>query len=175
MSYAELAARVPHRDVEAISREIAAVDGLDLPERAKRVTAAVWAASGLAGPAVVMGFGSIPYPAVSLSDAVLEEAILAAAAAQGLTGLRYFPGISDMSFLGHGRGEHRTVGARLSPADGACARAIQLRSCAGARATGRAGGTRGVALDEHRKSRHRASVARCDNRVPSEHPIHQHP
>jgi len=105
MSYAELAARVPHRDVEAISREIAAVEGLDLPERAKRVTAAVWAASGLAGPAVVMGFGSIPYPAVSLSDVVLEEAILAAAAAQGLTGLRYFPGISDMSFLGEASGD----------------------------------------------------------------------
>lgn len=105
MSYAELAARVPRRDLDIIASEVAAVEGLDLPERAKRVTAAVWAASGRTGPAVVVGFGSIPYPAVSLSDMRLEQAIVEAAAAHGLSSLRYFPGISDMSFLGEATGD----------------------------------------------------------------------
>ncbi|PZF75738.1 arginine utilization protein RocB [Aestuariivirga litoralis] len=105
MSYAELAARVPHHDVQRIAEEVAAIEGLDLPERAKRVTAAVWKASGLTGPAVVMGFGSIPYPAVSLSDAALEDAIAMACAAHGVGSLRYFPGISDMSFLGEASGD----------------------------------------------------------------------
>lgn len=105
MSYAELAARVPHHDVARIAGEVAAQAGLDLPERAKLVTAAVWQASGLIGPAVVIGFGSIPYPAVSLSDAGLEDAIVTACAAHGVGSLRYFPGISDMSFLGEASGD----------------------------------------------------------------------
>jgi len=105
MSYAELAQRVPHHDVMRISAEVAAHEGLDLPERAKLVTAAVWQVSGLTGPAVVMGFGSIPYPAVSLSDAILEDAIVSACAAHGLASLCYFPGISDMSFLGEASGD----------------------------------------------------------------------
>lgn len=105
MSYAELCSRVPDGDVKRIGQEVAAIEGLDLPERAKRVTAAVWTASGLIGPAVVIGFGSIPYPAVSLSDAALEDAIVTACAAHGVGSLRYFPGISDMSFLGEASGD----------------------------------------------------------------------
>ncbi|MCA3560743.1 MAG: M20/M25/M40 family metallo-hydrolase [Aestuariivirga sp.] len=105
MSYAELSSRVPHHDVKHIAAEVAAHEGLDLPERAKLVTAAVWQASGLTGPAVVMGFGSIPYPAVSLSDAVLEDVIVTACAAHEVGSLRYFPGISDMSFLGEASGD----------------------------------------------------------------------
>jgi len=105
MSYAELAARVP-KDVSAgIAAKAAALTQLDLPERTKQVTAEVWAASGLSGPAVVIGFGSIPYPAVSLGDARLEEVIVKAAAGHGLSTLRYFPGISDMSFLGEASGD----------------------------------------------------------------------
>ena len=105
MSYAELAARVPQAELARIAREVAALTDLDLPERAKLMTAEVWRASGLSGPAVVMGFGSIPYPAVSLSDAGLEDAIVKAAAAHGLSSLRYFPGISDMSFFGEASGD----------------------------------------------------------------------
>lgn len=105
MSYQELAARVPHEDVQRIAAKVAALTHLDLPERAKLMTAEVWAASGLAGPAVVMGFGAIPYPAVSLSDGALEDAIMGAAAAQGLSSARYFPGISDMSFFGEASGD----------------------------------------------------------------------
>lgn len=105
MSFAELAARVPRAEMEQIAQQVAVLTDLDLPERAKRMTAAVWKASGLSGPAVVMGFGAIPYPAVSLSDAGLEDVIVKAAASHGLASLRYFPGISDMSFLGEASGD----------------------------------------------------------------------
>lgn len=105
MSYAELAARVPQAHMAQIAQEVAVLTDLDLPERAKRMTAAVWKASGLSGPAVVMGFGAIPYPAVTLSDAGLEDVIVKAAASHGLASLRYFPGISDMSFLGEASGD----------------------------------------------------------------------
>ncbi|WP_421696388.1 M20/M25/M40 family metallo-hydrolase [Aestuariivirga sp.] len=111
MTYAEIAARVRPADVAQIAREVAAVEGLDLPERAKRVTAELWRASGLSGPAVVLGFGSIPYPPVSLSDAALEDTIVKAAAAHGLSAVRYFPGISDMSFLGEAAGDLSTAAA----------------------------------------------------------------
>ena len=105
MSYAELARRVPAAELTRITSDAAAVPGLDLPERARRVTAEAFAASGLSGPAVVMGFGAIPYPAVSLSDATLEDTIVKATAAHGLSAIRYFPGISDMSFFGEGEGD----------------------------------------------------------------------
>lgn len=105
MTYAELAARVPAAELAAKAREIAALSHLDLPERAKLLTAFAWSRSGLAGPAVVMGFGAIPYPAVSLSDAALEDRIMAAARPFGLSAVRYFPGISDMSFLGEASGD----------------------------------------------------------------------
>ena len=84
--------------------EIAGLSLLDLPERAKLLTAFAWSQSGLSGPAVVMGFGSIPYPAVSLGDAELERCIMAAAQAHGLGSVRYFPGISDMSYFGEASG-----------------------------------------------------------------------
>ncbi len=105
MSYAELARLVPACAVEAAAAEIAAQADADLPERAKRLTQRVWAASGLSGPAVVLGFGSIPYPAVSLSDGAVEDTILAAVKPFGLAALRYFPGISDMSFFGEASGD----------------------------------------------------------------------
>ncbi|MFN4142256.1 M20/M25/M40 family metallo-hydrolase [Aestuariivirga sp.] len=105
MSLAEVAARLPHAAVAEIAARIAQLRSLDLPERAKLMTAEIWAASGLSGPAVVLGFGSIPYPAVSLADAGLEDVIVTAAAGHGLSSLRYFPGISDMSFLGEASGD----------------------------------------------------------------------
>jgi arginine utilization protein RocB len=105
MSYAELAARVPEAELARKAHEIAALTHLDLPERAKLLTAEAWALSGLSGPAVIMGFGSIPYPAVSLSDASLADLIVKAAAHHGISSLRYFPGISDMSFLGEVSGD----------------------------------------------------------------------
>jgi arginine utilization protein RocB len=105
MSYAELARRVPKERSAAAAASAAEQTGLDLPARARMVTAEVWAASGLNGPAVVMGFGAIPYPAVSLSDQGLEDAVVEAAASHGLSRLSYFPGISDMSFFGEASGD----------------------------------------------------------------------
>ena len=78
MSYAELAARIPDDVIATKAADVAARTDLDLPERTKHLTAEVWAAAGLTGPAVIMGFGSIPYPAVSLSGGQLEDAIRAA-------------------------------------------------------------------------------------------------
>jgi arginine utilization protein RocB len=105
LTYHELAAGVAPAELAAIASRVAGQEGLDLPERARLMTAAVWAASGLSGPAVVLGFGSIPYPAVSLSNPALEDAIMASASAHGLGAVRYFPGISDMSFLGEASGD----------------------------------------------------------------------
>ncbi|HEY8564899.1 MAG TPA: M20/M25/M40 family metallo-hydrolase [Beijerinckiaceae bacterium] len=81
---------------------------LDLPTRARQLTEAAWQASGLAGPAVVLGFGSMPYPSVTWrdEDAELRRDVLAAAqetaAAHGtsIRGIDYFPAIADMSYLG---------------------------------------------------------------------------
>ena len=105
MSYAELASQVPGEALARIAERHAQRGDLDLPERAKLITAEAFAASGLTGPAVVMGFGAIPYPAVSLSDAGLADQIVRAAAAHGVSSLRYFPGISDMSFFGEASGD----------------------------------------------------------------------
>lgn len=81
-----------------------------LPERCRRLTERLWQAGGLPGPAVVVGFGSIPYLPTRLSGApgAARLARVAATAAQAV-GDRHgtsigctpvFAGISDMSFLG---------------------------------------------------------------------------
>jgi arginine utilization protein RocB len=73
------------------------------------ITEAAWAASGLAAPAVVVGFASMPYLPTRLrgeEGARLAEAVRRAVAVVGrrrgggIGTLGFFPGISDMSFLG---------------------------------------------------------------------------
>ncbi|MCX7347122.1 MAG: M20/M25/M40 family metallo-hydrolase [Alphaproteobacteria bacterium] len=105
MTCAELLARVRGSETARLATEIAALTALDLPERSKRMTEALWALSGLSGPAVVIGFGSIPYPAVALSDAALTDIITEAVTPHGLGTVQYFPGISDMSFFGESAGD----------------------------------------------------------------------
>ncbi len=88
----------------------AANAGFSLPEQCRIITEAAFAASGLAGPAVVLGFGSLPYPAVHLSDGAAAKRLLASATAAARSAERrgsgairvepFFQGISDMSFLG---------------------------------------------------------------------------
>lgn len=78
---------------------------LSLPERCGRATALVWQESGLQGPAVVIGFGSIPYLATHLSTSVaahrLEEVVRKVARDHETVAVTdYFAGISDMSFFG---------------------------------------------------------------------------
>lgn len=84
--------------------------GLDLPEQCRLVAERAWALSGRAGPAIVLCFASMPYLPTSLGadpdarrlEAAASGAAAAVAARHGTTIrlLRYFPGISDMSFLG---------------------------------------------------------------------------
>ena len=98
----------------AKSREPALLDrlagqaeaGQPLPEKCRVATEAIWAASGLAGPAVVTGFGSIPYLATALSGtdralSLRQAAVATAQKAEVPVAISdYFAGISDMSFLG---------------------------------------------------------------------------
>lgn len=105
----ELRARDP-----AIDAELAAEAGrlrdqnLDLPEACHRLTAWAWRRSGLAGPAVVLGLGSIPYLATELRSQRVRAAVEALAAdaparhGTSLAVVDYFAGISDMSFFGQG-------------------------------------------------------------------------
>jgi arginine utilization protein RocB len=92
-----------------VARE-AAARGLDLPEQSRIITERAWELSGRPGPAIVLGFASMPYLATSLGDdpaarrleVACGEAAVAVGRRHGATIrlLRYFPGISDMSFLG---------------------------------------------------------------------------
>lgn len=114
MSYQELAARLPAPQVAELAARIGGRDDLDLPERCKLVTATLWQMAGLEGPAVIIGFGSVPYPAVSLADGAIEDAVVAAVRSFGLSPVRYFPGISDMSFFGQPVGD-LTAAVRNTP------------------------------------------------------------
>jgi arginine utilization protein RocB len=63
------------------------------------------------GPTVILGFGSIPYPAVLLRDQALRACISAAVRAHGLSEVNYFAGISDVSFFGEVKGDLSIVAA----------------------------------------------------------------
>ena len=116
----EVLARSPEAAaaIAALAEEVAEA-GLDLPEQCRRITEAVWRLSGRSGPAVVLGFASMPYLPVVLGedaaarrlDRATRDAAATIAARHGTTiGLEpYFPGISDMSFLG--QGDESSVGA----------------------------------------------------------------
>lgn len=111
LRFSALNAEVRARDPEA---HAAARTGLPpdtaLPDLCRIVTARLWQASGRTGPAVVTGFGSMPYLPTQLSDRPearrLHRAAARAAAQTAqdhVTPIRLdavFAGISDMSFLG---------------------------------------------------------------------------
>jgi arginine utilization protein RocB len=111
ITYAELAKLMQPEVIVTKSNEIALLADLDFPARSKLLTEFVWAHSGLVGPCVVLGFGSIPYPAVSLSDAKPEKKISETLAEFEIGTLRYFAGISDMSFFGEASGDLSVVAA----------------------------------------------------------------
>jgi arginine utilization protein RocB len=78
---------------------------LDVPTISLQITDFVWSQSELIGPAVVIGFGSLHYPAVQLEDEAvitLVQQALAAAKKQGIDvkERHFFAGISDMSWFG---------------------------------------------------------------------------
>jgi arginine utilization protein RocB len=107
----------------------AAARGLDLPEQCRVVTDRAWELSGRSGPAVVLGFASLPYLPTSLGDdpaarrlARVAEEAAAAVSARHNTSIRLihsFPGISDMSFLGQADESTVPVIAANTPAWGA--------------------------------------------------------
>lgn len=109
-------------------RELAAslaARGLDMPEQCRLLTDHLWTASGRTGPAIVIGFASIPYLPTELRGpegqrlaAAVERAAHQVGDRHGTTfgTCRYFPGISDMSFLGQVDAEALPVIAANTPA-----------------------------------------------------------
>jgi arginine utilization protein RocB len=131
LTFAELEARVWSATDGERERYVAfvndvAAQNLEMPTTARLVTEWLWQESGLRGPAVILGFGSVPYPAVHLDDgprsaparAAVEAAIRFAADTYGaaLRTRQYFAGISDMSFLGGGDTEDLKLVAVNTPA-----------------------------------------------------------
>jgi arginine utilization protein RocB len=118
LTFAELKRRAFERGgaaAQAALAELAAQlrddPSIDLPLYCRRVTELLWRHSGLAGPAAVVGLASLYYPRVLVGDASGRHARLRAAAARQAEILAreagvsirlraFFPGISDMSFLG---------------------------------------------------------------------------
>lgn len=84
---------------------------LSLPEQSRLAFAELVKANAVRGPAVILGFGSIPYPAVLLQDGPLRQAISAAVRPHGLAEVNYFAGISDVSFYGEAAGDLSVVAA----------------------------------------------------------------
>jgi arginine utilization protein RocB len=110
MTFAELIhkARERHPAFDTrLEQFIASLDSrLDAPTISMRITDFVWAQSELIGPAVVLGFGSLHYPAVLLEDEPTIQTIRASLeTAQLELGIQvrerqFFAGISDMSWFG---------------------------------------------------------------------------
>ncbi len=110
LRFAALADRVRGADPAAHAAALAAAPAGAMPDRCRAVTERLWRASGWTGPAVVTGFGSIPYLPTRLSDSPDARRLAAAAAGAAAevaalhgTEIRcapVFAGISDMSFLG---------------------------------------------------------------------------
>lgn len=109
LTYGALLAEVAARDPglsDHLDRVAASTATLDLPERCRRMTAALWDRSGKSGPAVVLGLGSIPYMATAIEDpgllATLRGFLTDAPTRHGVavSETAYFAGISDMSFFG---------------------------------------------------------------------------
>lgn len=107
--------------LHALGERLAA-SRLSLPEQCRVKTERAWSLSGLVGPAIVTGFGSIPYLPTNLSDSpdavrLREAAHRTAARSEERHGssascVPYFAGISDMSFFGEAdAGELPTVAA----------------------------------------------------------------
>ena len=95
---------------DAVRRTQTRPAGPDPLADSRAITAELVALAALDGPAVVLGFGALHYPATQLGDHPHDQALweavsrhaaeLARETGQSLQLRRYFPGISDMSFLG---------------------------------------------------------------------------
>lgn len=82
---------------------------LSLPEQT--LAALVAMTEDVNEPMVILGFGSIPYPAVLLRDDALRMTIVDVVRPHGVGEVNYFAGISDMSFFGETSGDLSVVAA----------------------------------------------------------------
>jgi arginine utilization protein RocB len=122
---AEAVAAGGQAELEVLAAQLVA-NGLSLPDQNQRITEAAWRLSGRRGSALVIGFGSLPYPSVLVGESergrrlvqAVEKARARAMAETGesiiVTG--FFPGISDMSFLGEADTEGLALVAANTPA-----------------------------------------------------------
>jgi arginine utilization protein RocB len=124
LTFAELQARVRQQGNVAaesmlaeLAQRLARDPALDLPTLNRHLTEALWACSGLSGPAAVVGFGSLYYPPSYVKGDTPRQARLRRIAAAEAAALSqeantpiqvrpFFAGISDMSFLGSATTEH---------------------------------------------------------------------
>ena len=99
------------RAAEFAKPEFHADPALALPDQSAQAFAALAQQNAIVTPTVILGFGSIPYPAVLLRDAKLRASIAKAVTAHGLGEVEYFAGISDVSFYGEAAGDLSVVAA----------------------------------------------------------------
>ena len=103
-TFSELVPASARKSFGEFAKTVALRQELDLPDQCRLLLQEAWRRSGRNGPAVVLAFGSVPYPAVSLGDDRIETLLLSCAAKFGVGFINYFPGISDMSFIGKATG-----------------------------------------------------------------------
>ena len=104
-------------------------DRLDFPARSLALTELAWNAAGARHPAVILGFASLPYPAIAWRRDARGRRLEASVAAGVASAARrcgvaigaagFFPGISDMSFLGPVDTADLAAGAGQTPLWGA--------------------------------------------------------
>ncbi len=99
------------RAAEFAKPEFHADPALALPDQSAQAFAALAQQNAIVTPTVILGFASIPYPAVLLRDAKLRASIAKAVTAHGLGEVEYFAGISDVSFYGEAAGDLSVVAA----------------------------------------------------------------
>lgn len=114
-TYAEMLEAVTAQDKDKADQigwfaEGLAGSGIDLLEQCRRLTERLWGMSGRSGPAIVLGFASTPYlpavlgddPAAQRLARAVEDSISSVGGCFGTSfrTIRYFPGISDVSYFG---------------------------------------------------------------------------
>lgn len=129
VSYAALTTEALARDPATATDAIAAAraeagrSAASPAAASRRVAERVWSLSGRRGPAVVIGFATLPYPATDGDDAppalrrALADAATRVAERHGTTirTTRFFPAICDLSFLGAARTDGLDVVAANTP------------------------------------------------------------
>ncbi len=121
---AEIAGSEAERELEAHARSLAA-SGVDIPEISRLVTRRLWQLTGRSGPAIVICFASVPYLPVELRDDPMARRLAAAVDdardrigarfGTAIGTVRYFPGISDVSFFGQPDETHVAAIASNTP------------------------------------------------------------